>query len=131
MAIMTEECFAPSSGAERRAWVRYPCNLETLCQPGEGRLDQPWWFAKVRDLSQHGIGLILNRPFELGDQLTVALYSPTLDVSRTLEARVAHIEPAEPGTWVVGCAFQQAISAEEMRAFWSEQRLSQAADTLP
>jgi hypothetical protein len=117
---------SPLPPRERRAWVRYPCNLPTLYQPGSGRLDHQWWFAKVRDLSTHGIGLILERHFDPGTLLTIALYSESAEVSCTVEATVAHISEQAPREWVVGCAFTTPISEDDLRAFWSEQRLSQA-----
>lgn len=119
-----------ASPSDRRAWVRYPCNLQTLYQPGGNRLDHHWWFAKVRDISTHGIGLFLDRHFEAGCQLTIALYSATQDISRTVEATVVHIESQKDGSWSVGCSFEVPVSEEELRAFWSEQRLSQALDGM-
>lgn len=118
-----------SSPAERRAWVRYPCNLRTLYQPGGNRLDQHWWFAKVRDISTHGIGMILERSFDPGTRLTIALYSSDQDISRTVEAIVVHMQPQD-GRYVVGCTFDAPIEENELQAFWSDQRLSQAVKEM-
>jgi hypothetical protein len=116
---MSMQATAPQSGDERRAWVRYPCNVASLYQPGTGQLDHRWWFAQVRDISKKGIGLILPRRFEPGTQLAVALYSRIPAFSRTLEATVVHVAPLGEN-WAVGCAFAQGLSDDELHAYWSD-----------
>ncbi|MFN4259483.1 MAG: PilZ domain-containing protein [Gemmataceae bacterium] len=104
---------------ERRAWVRYPCQLETMYQPGRGRLDQRWWFATVRDISANGIGLILQRPFAPGEQIAVALYNPAQDLSRTVGATVVHAAPQEDGNWLIGCTFVEQLTEGEVLHCWT------------
>src|SRR5436190_17839682 len=128
---MSEEPVAEPCGDDRRAWVRYPCSLETLYQPGKGRLDHHWWFARVRDISSSGIGLILPQQFPPGTQLAIALHSSEQELSQTLEVNVVHVEPYEGGGWILGCTFVNQLSEDELRAYWSEQRLSQAVENLP
>src|SRR5438045_610027 len=125
---MSEDSLPELHGADRRAWVRYPCNLQTLYQPGQGRLDHRWWFAKVRDISSSGIGLIVSRHFPVGSQLSLALYSAEPEVARTLEVNVVHVAPHPGGGWGLGCAFASPLSDDELRAYWSEQRLNQVVE---
>src|SRR5262249_51249130 len=110
---MSEEPVADPRGDDRRAWVRYPCSLETLYQPGTGRLDQQWWFARVCDISSTGVGLILPQHFSPGTQLAIALHSSEQDLSQTLEAKVVHVEPYEGGSWILGCIFVNPLSEDE------------------
>jgi hypothetical protein len=124
---MLEQGIVPNQGAERRAWVRYPCNLNTLYQPGSGELDHRWWFAKVCDLSSSGIGMILQRRVEPGTQLSVALHSQANSSSRTLEATVVHVL-AHPEGWITGCAFASPLTETELHAYWSDQRLAKALE---
>jgi hypothetical protein len=116
---MSTDAVPETGGAERRAWVRYPCNLDTLFQPGKARVDHRWWFAKVRDISHTGIGLILPRRFEPGTLLSIALNSKLPAFSRTMEATVVHVMP-NPDGWVIGCTFATALSEEELQAYWCE-----------
>jgi hypothetical protein len=102
--------------SERRAAVRHLCNLDTLFQPGEGRLDLVWWFARVRNISTEGIALLLGRRFEVGATLAIALQGQVQDVSRTIEARVVHASEVENGNWVVGCRFATPLTEAELKA---------------
>lgn len=127
---MSLETTAPATGAERRAWVRYPCNLDTLYQPGEGLLEHRWWFAKVRDISTKGIGLILRRRFEPGTLLAIALHTSNENLSRTLGIRVVHVSPHPGGGWTIGCTFNADLTDDELHACWSEQRLARVVDNV-
>ena len=50
---------APPRGADCRVYERYPCDLETACQPPAARADRSLrWSARIRDISLGGIGLI-------------------------------------------------------------------------
>jgi hypothetical protein len=124
---MSKQPAGERTKADRRAWVRYPCNLETLYQPGKGLLEHRWWFAKVCDISQSGIGIILRRQFEPGTQLSIALHSKSADFSRTIEATVVHVMP-HPDGCLVGATFSSMLSEKELRAYWSDQRLAQAVE---
>src|SRR5262249_58341415 len=63
----------PPSGSERRAAVRYPCNLDVSCRRVAAAMDIPWptWPAKTRDISKVGIGLRLGRHYEPGTLLAI------------------------------------------------------------
>src|SRR5205807_7122870 len=73
-----------SGGRERRVRVRYPTDRESMCQPGEGRLDQAWWLARITDISTTGVALVLKQlrqKFPAGTILTVELQNWTGDIS--------------------------------------------------
>jgi hypothetical protein len=98
---------------DRRAYVRHHCNIETFSQPGEGRLDQVWWPAKVRNISAGGIGLFMGRRFEVGTVLAIELQTSTQSGARKLTARVKHATGQEDG-WLLGCAFTTPLSDEDL-----------------
>jgi hypothetical protein len=104
----------PSAG-DRRAGVRHRVSLETFSQPGEGRLDQVWWPATVCDLSKTGIGLVVSRRFEAGTLLAVELQSSTDSGGRKLLAHVRHAVE-RPDGWLLGCAFTQELTDQELAA---------------
>ena len=108
-----------SGGHERRVRVRYPTDRESMCQPGEGRLDQAWWLARLTDISTTGVALVLKQlrqKFPAGTILTVELQNWTGDVSRTLPTRVVHMTPHPEGGWIMGCAFVKPLTEEELKA---------------
>ncbi len=97
---------------DRRASLRQLCNWEGYCERTSGSSDQLWWFARVRDLSAHGIGLLLKHRFEPGTQLLVEVGAPEQHRSQRFRARVAHATP-EPDGWLMGCEFVNALEGEE------------------
>ncbi len=101
---------------DRRARVRFPSHLETLCQPGSGRLDYAWWMSKVSDISRSGIGLILRQKFTAGTVLAVEIQNSKGDVLRTLQATVVHATAWPEGGWILGCAFVDPLTEQELQA---------------
>src|SRR6266849_6517258 len=100
--------------SERRVRIRYPTDRESLCQRGEGRLDLAWWSARILDISTTGIGVILRQKFPSGTMLTVELQNSAGDVSRTLQTHVVHTTPHPEGGWVLGCAFDNPLTEEDL-----------------
>jgi hypothetical protein len=101
--------------AERRAFVRYPCDLETSCHPltsGSG----PEWAGQISDLSRGGVGLILNRRFELKTLLAIELHGRTGQFARRVFGRVVHVKRREDGSWLMGCALTTELSDEDLDA---------------
>ena len=101
---------------ERRATERQVRDLQLLCQPGTGRLDQFWWVGSLKNISPAGLGLMTRQPFDPGTIL--ALEVKTLDECNTLppEARVVHATPLANGRWLIGCVFRQPMSEDQLRA---------------
>jgi hypothetical protein len=110
---------SPSSALiERRAWIRYPCNLETasVSPAAETKKHEP---ATVRDISAAGIGLLLNRRIRPGTVLEVELPIPAKGFSRPIQARVMHASVHSGGGWLVGCTFARPLTEDELRALFS------------
>ena len=101
-------------GAERRAWIRYPRRLSTLSQLFGGRQDDSWT-ASLFDISQTGIGLIINRSFPPATVLTVRLQTGNRKFSRAMLVRVKHCSARENGEWLVGCTFVVKLKEAELK----------------
>jgi serine/threonine protein kinase len=100
---------------DRRGRVRYPSKKEVECLFIEDRNQRACW-AKVRDISASGIGLIFNRPFETGAVLCIGLPRAGPKPTRTLFARVVRAQEQCSATWIVGCAFNQELSESDVWA---------------
>jgi hypothetical protein len=111
------------ANTERRAWVRLPRNHDVCCQsPISVSKDEAEtaWLGRVRDISPCGIGLIMSRPFEPETVLIIELSAKPQGGACPLTARVVHATPETKGRWIIGCAFTQPLSQEEMRRFMEE-----------
>ena len=103
----------PPGGKERRLAVRYPCpqaSATTILPPRHERAG-----AKIRDLSLHGIGLIMNRQFKPKTVMTLELRSRKLAARVEIQVRVIHCQPSPDGTWSVGCEFRTPFTPEELQ----------------
>ncbi len=101
---------------ERRVWVRFPSGLETTLQPANGP-DGPRLGARVRDVSRGGIHLVLDRPFEAGEMLSVELPAAEGQPPSTVLACVVRASEAEGGAWSVGCTFAAELGEDDLQAF--------------
>ncbi len=99
---------------ERRAWVRYSCDLDASCIPANEDPDI-LWPARVINIACGGVGLVLSRRFEPGTLLQVELQIPKRGFSRPLLMQVTHIAGHEFGGWLIGCSFTNPISDEELQ----------------
>jgi len=111
-AFQPGKCF--SDLIERRAWVRYPCDLDSSCRPVVAALNRPWT-AKVRNLSSGGICLALDRRFEPGALLTIEVQRTTTASSFSFVAKVIHVSRDDSGGWLLGCAFRSPLSEDEIQ----------------
>jgi hypothetical protein len=105
-----------ATGAERRAWVRYPCERESVCQPYTQEKDELWWPAQIRDISAGGVGLLMTRRFEPGTILSIELATGIESPARQLLVRVKHASTRNGQGWVVGCEFFAPLSDDDLSA---------------
>src|SRR5438309_1705352 len=101
---LVREDSARSSNEERRASTRHPANVRVRCMPASTTDNPPIWTAQVRDLSNHGIGLILPKAPGHGMLIEIELKRKNGTFVRTLLARVVHEEPETSKSVIVGCA---------------------------
>jgi hypothetical protein len=106
---------ANATPAERRAWVRYPCELDSSCQPLAGSRGSQWP-GKIRNLSRGGVAVTLSRRFEIGTILAIDVQGQAESVIGTVLARVARVALQEDGSWLLGCALTKTLSEEDLKA---------------
>jgi len=99
----------------RRAWVRYPCDLDSSCQALMAARGLQWT-AKVRNVSQGGIAVTMQRRFELGTLLAFEVQGPPGKSSVSLLGRVAHVTAKSDGSWLIGCAFSTPLTEADLKA---------------
>jgi hypothetical protein len=104
-------------GAERRVAVRYPSVLDAVCQPATPRFELLSSPARVWDISTSGIGLIVNRRFDVGTVLFMEIELGPGQFSRTLQAMVLHVCPHLDNLWMIGCELSSDLSEAELKQY--------------
>jgi hypothetical protein len=105
---------ATAKPAERRAWVRFPCDLESACHPLAGTQSLQWP-GKVCNLSRGGIALALGRRFEVGTVLAIDVQGKLAETGANVLARVVHVKVQSDGSWLLGCAFTKPLSEDDLQ----------------
>jgi hypothetical protein len=101
---------------EGRSWERYPCDLQTSCQPIAAWADKDCtWPARVRDISAGGVGLVLPRRFEPGAGLIIEIPATASTEADRLLARVVHATALSRGGWLLGCLFPSPLGEDRLR----------------
>ena len=98
--------------ADRRAVERFPVNADASC-PMASPVVEDFGPVKLRDVSMHGIGLLLSRRVEAGALLAVVLANQARGFTKTVLVRVAHVTPAG-GAFLVGGSFVTPLTYQEM-----------------
>jgi hypothetical protein len=104
------------AGGERRAVARLPCGRHGPTRLVVQHGPAAHW-ARPRDVSVHGIGLVLAHPVEAGSALTIRLRPRSDRPARSLAVSVVHARGGPDGTWLVGCAFDRALTPDELDQF--------------
>jgi hypothetical protein len=105
-------------GIERRASTRYPCNLATSCRLGAA-VKGDSHPARVRNISAGGVSLVLTQPVISGELISVDLRSMTRNFARTLQVRVIYCIEHPSGEYILGGAFVNTLTEDEVKAFLS------------
>jgi hypothetical protein len=109
---------------EARSAERFPCALETTCQPPSAWGQDPWP-ATIRNISTGGLSLSMHRRFERGSGLAIEL--PADDgTTSTVLAKVVFVRPDPEGGWLLGCSFISELSEEEVRSVLQWDQVQQA-----
>ena len=105
--------------ADRRTWKRFLCDVATairLASSSQGsRLP-----ARICNISQGGVNLLVNRSFERGTILSIDLPAVAGQPACTLLGCVAHVAKQNGDHWSVGCTFVSELSEEELHVFGAE-----------
>jgi hypothetical protein len=100
---------------EKRRSVRYACVLEATLAGGETTRFWPGWPARVLDISQHGVGMHVGEECAEGTILSVKLYYGDGQSCEPLPVEIVRSSRQPNGTWIVGAAFLQPISEEQLK----------------
>jgi hypothetical protein len=119
---------APESGTQedRRTWVRYGTDVQGKVQLAE-HAGSPKIPATIRDLSMGGANLVLDRPFQLGDILSIEIPADG-DQICTVLACVVRISPEKDSCWSLGCAFSRELSSDDLAHFGAQKVEASGAD---
>jgi hypothetical protein len=103
-----------SKASDRRHWLRFPCNVESVCYtcetiPGERHP------ARVVNISASGIGLLLACRFEQGALLQFELPAELNQPARLSLVRVVRVLEQSPGMWFHGCEFAAELAEDDLR----------------
>ena len=111
---------------DRRLWVRYATDLQSNVQlPEKGFQDKIE--ANVRDLSQGGANLVVDRQLSLGQMLTLDLPTGKGEVHSVL-ACVVRAAPDEAGKWSLGCVFSRELTNADLGRFGAQKRQADDSD---
>jgi hypothetical protein len=105
---------APSE-QDRRWFGRVPCDIETTCQPASGPGCDSL-AARVRNVSQGGVSLVVGRPFQPGDLLSLLLPAGAGQGACWVLACVVYCGAAEGG-WRLGCTFAAPLDEDDLDRF--------------
>ena len=96
-------CLVAADRLEKRSTPRYRFVQDLICHfRQEGRSSARW--ARVRDLSAGGIGLVVSGSVPCGERLSVQLR--LRNRRHRFPVRVVHVSDRGNGTSFVGCAFE-------------------------
>jgi hypothetical protein len=112
-----ENAASPNLESDRRAVARTPCRVQVYYQPGGSGNSGTWRQALLIDVSTRGVRLQLDRPVEVGSDLTLALTVATAGGRRrVLRARVRRVDESD-GSWTAGCAvLGDKLTEDDIRA---------------
>ena len=102
----------PQQAFERRAFVRHPRKLETLWQ-FLGLPTRDLTSGQIFDLSATGIGMFLDKEFEVGSALVIRLPTATLGWMSHL-VRVRRCIEVRPGVFQIGCTFAKPLNVNNL-----------------
>jgi len=100
--------------ADRRQANRHSSILKASRVGGEIKRFKPAWLARVMDISTGGLALHLGESFEVGTVLTIGLHDAGGQRVQKVDVIVRHAAEQPNGTWILGVAFRQPLSAQEL-----------------
>ena len=103
--------------AERRAFVRLASDLAATCHPPI-RGKEVSWPGRVQNISQGGVGLLMQHRFRPGTALTVELRKNTGALLRAVAVSVVHVQALNDDgnhCWLLGCAFGEPLTDDELQ----------------
>jgi hypothetical protein len=100
-----------------RGYVRFPCSVkatyERAGQPAHSTTE-----VDVENVSATGIGLLVEKPLELGSLLNLHLRNPARKEIRTILACVVHVTSRPEGKCLLGCNFIRELNDNDLKALF-------------
>jgi hypothetical protein len=112
----------PAFMNEIRRARRYACHIKTLySKRGDGKGlasgEATWNMGRIVDVSQYGLGLVLQRAFVPGAILCLEPLLLDWKSKEPLRARVTNVRLGPGTTLIVGCEFTRALDGDELQVF--------------
>ena len=107
-----EEIAGPEDDPERRRAFRFPVDTTVACGPMSS--SEVRHLGEMQDVSLTGVQLRLPRRFEPGATLSMDILDPRGVVMIAQWVKVRWVKKIADREWVLGCAFAQEISEDEM-----------------
>ncbi len=98
----------------RRRHERFPCGPYTFGLI-QATCDTPLELAGVRNVSQSGAGLLFHRRLEHGRLVLLNLFNARRNFAMRVTFRVIYCEEHKDGLYLLGGAFSQEMSPEEVQ----------------
>jgi hypothetical protein len=95
----------------RRLTIRHPAPKTTTTAIA---VSPPLQKVRVYDVSEGGLALILPHAPAVGEAIYLQVSNDALGFTYDRAAEVRHTRPYQRGTWLVGLAFEQPLSAGEL-----------------
>jgi hypothetical protein len=104
-----------SAVGDDRRWVRFPCNVETVCRAGDAAPGErvP---ARIVSISAGGMALLLPCEFRTGTLLKLDLERTAARSAGPLLLRAVRAAARAAGNWLLGCEFADPLHDEELKA---------------
>lgn len=109
---------------DRRVYTRYPVDHQIAYQTqevGEKLL------ARLRDISLGGVKMVVDRPYEPGDLLSVDLPEDKEYSTSTVLACVVHVDEDQE-QWSLGCTFARELTPEDLGKMGANFKQESGAD---
>src|SRR5262249_46208915 len=101
-------------GAERRQWIRHPCDLTAFCRKIGTLADVAPWRSTVVDLCAGGSSRVTGRLMGPGVSLSVELQARPPKLTYRPRVQVIRSNKTEPG-WELGCFFVSSFGKSKLR----------------
>jgi hypothetical protein len=101
-----------------RAWVRFPCDVETVCREATPQNDEKF-VVRVQEVSPTGIRLLAPRRYERDTLLNMEVPGvvPVGASRRCVQVRVVTDRPFNSKEWLLSCELADQISDQELQNF--------------
>ena len=101
--------------SDRRTGSRCSCSLTATCEPAAPGYAEHFP-GTVLNISEDGIGLVLDREVVVGSHLWVVMRGADDVLLGKMMIRIVHATRQGDGHWLHGCLFTKEVSQSEMQA---------------